>query len=360
MITLRYINFELLRASLAGIGILLLIGISSRLGQFLKQVASGQLASEHLFVLLWYKLPGFFIIVIPVGCFLGTLFVYGRLRKDFELTAWASCGVSPWRMVLYALPVALLFTVVTGVFSLYLAPAGTWKAQQLEHETKQTLTIIPAAKFHYFDDSNTAIYAGAVDYHQDILHDVVIIKWLAHENHPKELKINPSWLMLKSSKAFFARQLDGYNVVMSNGFRYKFTPTQQDWEISRFQYWDMFIPVNNLAAPVRTRTKALSSATLQNSNSPRAQAEWQWRLSLPFLIPLAIGLAITLSLKQKFSRNKTLLFGIGILFLALVGLANSKSLLMQGTLPPWPGLFFVHILLCVLIVWWLYRSSVRL
>ena len=57
--------------------ILLSVGLISRFIQYLGQAASGDIATDVLFLLMFYRLPDFFLVIVPLAFLLSILLVYG-------------------------------------------------------------------------------------------------------------------------------------------------------------------------------------------------------------------------------------------------------------------------------------------
>ena len=67
--------------------ILLVVGLTSRFIQYLGQAVAGELASDVLLLLMFYRLPDFFLVIVPLAFFLGILLVYGRMYAENEMVA---------------------------------------------------------------------------------------------------------------------------------------------------------------------------------------------------------------------------------------------------------------------------------
>ncbi len=68
------------------------------------------------FSYIWFKIPEFVHIILPVTALTATLLSLGFLNKFNEITAMKTCGISLYRIIL---PL-LLLAVVTGILSFYL------------------------------------------------------------------------------------------------------------------------------------------------------------------------------------------------------------------------------------------------
>ena len=59
------------------------------------------------------------------------MLVFGRMYLDSEMAVFTSSGISPKKLSLYAAASIMLVSFVTGSLSLYLAPLGLRKVDQL-------------------------------------------------------------------------------------------------------------------------------------------------------------------------------------------------------------------------------------
>ena len=124
MIVFRYLSREVLQTLAAVSGVLLLIIMSGRFIKYLAQAAAGQLDSGVLLMIMAYRLPGFMVLILPLGMFLGILLAYGRLYLDSEMTVLSATGISDRKIIGYTQGPALLIMLIVGLLSFWIAPAG--------------------------------------------------------------------------------------------------------------------------------------------------------------------------------------------------------------------------------------------
>ena len=103
-------------------GLAALIWLTQSL-RFVELVVNRGLSFRVFIQLTSLLLPNFVAIILPIGCFVVTLFVYQRLAGDRELTVMRGAGLSQAAvarpaMVLAALAVGLLY-----VLNLWVVPA---------------------------------------------------------------------------------------------------------------------------------------------------------------------------------------------------------------------------------------------
>ena len=99
MIIFRYLSLQILQVTVAVSLILLLVGLISRFIQYLGQAVSGELASDVLLLLMFYRLPDFLLVIVPLAFFFGILLVYGRMHEDNEMVVLLNSGMSQSRLL---------------------------------------------------------------------------------------------------------------------------------------------------------------------------------------------------------------------------------------------------------------------
>jgi len=89
----RYVSKELLLTWLAVTLVLILILLSSALARLLGDAAAGTIPSEAVWPLLMFTGAQYFILLVPLGLYLGVLLNFSRMYKDNEMAAMGACGI---------------------------------------------------------------------------------------------------------------------------------------------------------------------------------------------------------------------------------------------------------------------------
>ena len=92
---LRYLNREVMTHMVAVSFVLLVIIFSGRFVKYLAEAATGDIAADILLPVMFYRLPGFLELIIPLGLFIGILMSYGRMYVESEMVVLSACGISP-------------------------------------------------------------------------------------------------------------------------------------------------------------------------------------------------------------------------------------------------------------------------
>jgi lipopolysaccharide export system permease protein len=118
----RYVLRQVLLTALfvaAAMTILITLFGSLRLVDF---VINRGLPISVLFELIGLRIPGFLAIILPLATVTAVLVVYNRLINESELIVMRSAGMSQWALARPALAVALLITIASYAFTIYLTP----------------------------------------------------------------------------------------------------------------------------------------------------------------------------------------------------------------------------------------------
>ena len=132
-------------------------------------------------------------------------------------------------------------------------------------------------------------------------------------------------------------------------------PGETAYTITDFKRQGVLRPKEATSEP-RLRTKAKPLSQLLNTGDAADQAELQWRISIPLAALLLALLAVPLS----YTSPREGRFGkIAIAILIYIPYANllvlARKWIAAGSMPSWIGLWPVHFLVFLLIVWLLIR-----
>ena len=138
-------------------------------------------------------------------------------------------------------------------------------------------------------------------------------------------------------------------IVFVNGVSTIAKPGAESYQQTKYARHGIRLPRGEQSSRA-LENSAKSFTALLNSDDLESIAELQWRFSIPFaallLALLAIPLSYTSPRQGRYSK-------IAIAILIYVPYANllvlSRKWVAAGTIPPWVGLLWVHLLVIVLI-----------
>jgi lipopolysaccharide export system permease protein len=149
----------------------------------------------------------------------------------------------------------------------------------------------------------------------------------------------------------------GKYLVLVDGYRYEGTPGTADFRIIKYAEHEVRIQPGE-AVLETNQTSAMSSIDLWRSSSPYHLAELQWRLSMPVSALLLSMLAIFLS-RTNPRQGRYAKFFLGILVYVVYSnlLGVARSLVEKGTVDPAVGIWWVHLLLIIVIVFFMVQHA---
>lgn len=127
---IEYIIKQTVSPFLIGLGGFLIFVSIELLYQLSDIIVRYKVGIDKLFLLIYYNLPYFIVLGIPVGVLLGIFWVLSRMRTDNELIALQTHGITLRKLVIPFVIFALAMSFVSYLFNDYLVPAGNKKASE--------------------------------------------------------------------------------------------------------------------------------------------------------------------------------------------------------------------------------------
>ena len=352
---LRYLTKEILTHMVAVSFVLLVIIFSGRFVKYLAEAAVGDIAADILLPVMFYRLPGFLELIIPLGLFIGILMSYGRLYVESEMVVLSACGVSPQRLAGYTLVSAFIVMLLVGFLSLVITPLGAAQSQALldDPSSSQGLQSLASGRFQARRGSDIVSYARSVDSKTGVMESVFLAQRDRDENGRPVMLIT----FAKEGEIAVDPESGARYFELREGYRYDGMPGRRDFTVSRFERFGELLPEPEggirTAAPVDAR----STRTLLASDAVEDRAALQWRISLPLMVPIVAIIAMCLSkTDHRRGRYIKMLPAFFIYLFYLMLLANARSSLEEGGGLP-GGVWLVHLLFLLLGLGMLYGPA---
>jgi lipopolysaccharide export system permease protein len=311
---------------------------------YLTVSASSEVIGGSVLKLIATLLPSYLSILLPISLFLSILWVYGKLFADNELLVIFACGMT-WRRLLKitTLP-AFLIMLVVGACSLYLVPTMNVYQQNLSSQAsayKSNLSLIKPGRIFSTSGGKQVIYIGQSDVQKGTISNLFIYR---NVNNVPEIIVAPSGYQ-KIDKTTGATY-----IVLTDGHEYKGQLGQQDYQIVKFGDFAQRI-TNPVVVQQSESIDASNKTTWQLFQQPQPEdwAELQWRFSAPISVLVLAALAVAICYVPPRHGRFSKLFPAILLFIIYFNLLSaSRSWLQQGSLSPWIGLWWVHIVFLIL------------
>lgn len=361
MLVFRYLTREVLTNMLAVTFVVLLIIMSGRFVRHLDQAATGDLASNVVFLMILFRLPNFVSLILPLGFFIGILLAYGRLYVESEMVVLSTSGMSPTRLLGYTAIPALLLMGFLGYNALYLAPTGEARVQKIlaDPETKESLGVLLPGAFRTFNDERQVAYVESLNSDKTRMKTIFLSSAQELEEGEQFPRVN---LVLADTGKIVRKGPAGDRYVeLYDGYQYEGTPGRNDFQVARFETYGVRISDRRGALARREERDAVPTSALISSDKPGYKATLQWRLSLPVIIPIVALLALSLSRTNPRQGRFVKLFPAVLVYMTyLVSLQAARDAVEAETLPVAIGLWPVHLAFLLLglflyygQIWWL-------
>ncbi len=344
MIIFRYLTRQVLAVTTAVTLILLVVGLINRFIQYLSEAVAGEMSSNVLLLLIFFRLPDFLLVILPLALFLSILLTYGRMYAENEMTVLIASGLSRRRLLGLTAGSSLLVAVLVSLLSLVLAPWGIRNTEQLKQQQDQLteLDLITAGQFQEFNDGERITYAERIASDPDgrRLENVFVVSSSANAGGRSPIRI----LVSDSARPEVEPRTGARFMRLENVVQYQGEPGSAEFTVGEFEVQAILLPEPAGFGELEEE-KALRTSVLWGSPEPAHQAELQWRLSAILIIPIVTLIAVPLSKVNPRQGRFSKLVPAALLYAAYFMLLQvSRDQVAEGALPSSLGLWWVHVL----------------
>jgi lipopolysaccharide export system permease protein len=356
----RYLAKEVLVTTVAVLLVLLLVFMSGRFVGYLADAAAGELAANVLFPIMYYRLPNFIELILPLSFFIGIILTYGRLFVESEMVVLTACGMSQRRLLLYTLIPALMIAIISGSLSLYVSPIGEVKVEEIltDPEARNSLNTLAPGRFQSTDNSTAVFYTERLYSSRTRMKNVFVANG-SPDN--KSDKAEMTVVIAKTGKLIQSETTSARYLELYDGYQYRGNPGELAFDVVKFDTFATLMKQSERRLSRIQELDAVPTQELLNSDDPRYQAALQWRLSIPWLVIISAMMAIGMSRTNHRKGRYTKMFPAILLYLAyFVSLTMTRASIAEGEINVFPGMisnhsaaFIVGLLLVFGPDWWL-------
>ena len=319
-------------------------------GELLNDMAGGRIPPGLLTDLLFLNIPEIINTVIPIGVFMAIIWGLGRLFRDQEMAVMRASGFSLQMLMRPLFNLLVPVAVLVFVIGVYVAPSSAQAVQlKLENAFRTAAEWgLQTGQFHVLQKGNLILYVEAVEKDGRTLRNIFIQLrqndreqiWVAEEGY--------YWLDTDTGVRY---------LTLENGQITAAGESALDYGIVSFSRNDLRLP-DPEAANKRTDVKARPSKDILFSAHPEEAAEIQWRVSPAIAIVVLGLLAIPLAHSApREGRSGRVLLGILVYMVYANLLYMDRSWIAKGVMPPALGLWWVHLLMLAIAIFWLRRQG---
>ncbi len=318
--------------------VLLLIFLTNRLVRYLAEAAVGDLSREVVFQLIALKSASYLIVLMPLAFYLALLLVLGRMYRDGEMYALWACGVGPGRLYRPLYMVGLPLTLVMLAGSLWGLPLLSAAELTLLEKAARNVEVsgISAGRFREGEGGRRVFYTERMD--DDGLGMENVFVYAEGEEREVVLSARRGHI-----EAIPGSDGDRY-LVLEEGWRHEGRAGEADYRLIRFREHRLLVQQAEGGRP-RIKRNAIPTAELWGMDGLRNMAELQWRLTSP-LVPLALAfVAVPMSrTRPRQGAYGRVVLGVVFYFVYTNLMVVARAWLEKGEIPPWLGLWWVHLL----------------
>ena len=338
MIINRYIYREIFQRLIWIAALLFLIFSTFKYVDYLSDAASGKIPAGYILKLLCLRMLAMQTEVLPLVLFLAVILTYSRLEQDNELTALATAGIGTVHQLHIVVRFTLVFCLLVAFISFHASPwakSNIWKLKEQAWQ-ESMITGIAAGQFKELNNSNSVLYVEKYSENKNTMQNIFL-----------QIRQNDKNSVIRSDKARFDTANESGNrfIIFENGRRYLGTPGTVVYQITDYEKLGVLIETKDTEFS-SSNPEVLPTSALLGSTLIIHRAELQWRIS-SVLACLLLGLfAVILSRLPIGKKPYTLLLiAILIYFIYSNTLGISRTLMERNLIPPYLGLWWVHLIL---------------
>jgi lipopolysaccharide export system permease protein len=347
----KYILREWFWTTLAVSIVLTVVLLGAYLGDMLKDIAGGRIPAGLMSMQLLFHMPETMGNILPLAGFVAVMWGLGRLYRDQEMAVMRSSGFG-WKNLLKPLgslmvPLAALLLLL----GLVIAPSSAKMAEKQLEEAFRSAAMwgLQAGKFHVLKRGELVLYAESIEADSGTLRNIFIKQ--------RQEEREQVWVSQKGRYWMDADSGDRY-LILEEGKVVDLAPGQLDIRVLSFARNDLRLPEPEFRKRKRPKITSEPSMALLKNGNPESIAELQWRLS-PAISVVVLGLlAIPLSHSEP-REGRGIRIVLGILVYLLYGnlLFLCRTWMIEGVLPTWIGMWWVHLSFLIISFIWVQRQG---
>ena len=352
MLFRRSLTQELISTASGAFLILVGIVIAQRAGYFIRLAAKGILPNDAITTLLGFNMVKFLPMILSLTLFLAVLMTLSRWYRDSEMIIWFSSGmgITAWiRPVLnFVLPVIGLILLL----SLFVMPWAISKgeAYRMQLESRDELSSISPGVFKESSNGERVFFIESFDELGNIVKNI-FVQSIQHQKLGIIVAAQGHRLVEKNGDHF---------VVMENGRRYQGTRGTAEFSTTYFEKYAIRVEAKE-AKEKPPSTESKSSQELFLSENTMHKAELQWRFAIPISALILSLLAIPLSaMDPRAGRSANFMLALIIYIIYNNLLSIMYAWIIQDKVHAMIGLWPVHLLFAVLVIYMFYRRALQL
>jgi len=342
-----YIISEILRPFLVVSLILTGLFASFSSARFLSQAVTETLGAAAMIELVFLETLIALEVLIPIALYTGVIIGLGRLHRDQEIVAIQSVGVSTTHVIKAVLVLSVPVALLSGGISMLGRPWAYERSYFLDARAEAELNTdrFQAGRFYGNEDSGRIVYLQHKDSKSGLMQNVF--------HYTRDGRYSE----IVTAKEAYKRDAGPDRVPqlhLFDGVIYKFDRNGAEDSVVRFA---KLVYLTDTARELGYKRKAASTLSLMDSGQSYDIAELQWRLSRPVAAVLLALIAVPLSRASPRQGRGEKSFTAALVFAIYYNLSGlAKTWVEQGTVPAFPGVWWLHALTLIIVIVTLFGS----
>lgn len=344
----RYIFKEITVPFLLGMATFTSVLLMGRLLKLADLVVAKGVPLASILRMVFYLLPYFCLVTIPMAFLLAVLLAFGRLSADSEVTAMKACGVGLYGLLPPVFGFALIAYLATTFITVYALPWGNTSFKRLLVDVMKSRADLSIKERVFIDDfPGVVMYLDRYDRKERVMSGILI----QDERNPAE----PSTIFAKSG--LLASDPDGRKIRLqldNGGIHHPLGKT--GYRLIEFQRYDLVINLDSTPGEVAKNEldmtfdelrDAIRTAKVHDKRVRDMLLELHRRFSFPFacFVFALVGMPLGIQ-NQRSGKASGFSVSIGIILAYYIVFLAGRTLGERGIVHPavavWtPNLIFI-------------------
>ncbi|HSD97752.1 MAG TPA: LPS export ABC transporter permease LptF [Sulfuricaulis sp.] len=330
--------------------VLLVVMVLMSLSFLLGRAVRGDQSRTVVFILLGFQTLSKLDVLLPLAFYLGILLTLSRWYRDSEMTVLAACGVGLMHFMRPVMVLGLVFGALALAGAFYFTPFATRQIEQVKlviSQRSEPASIYPGV-FLEAPGTGRIVYAEKIEENGGL--QGIFVSSLEEGKQ--------GVLVAKSGYPYTDPKTGDKFIALQNGTLYEGEPGEAGYRILEYSVYSLrIVPTKIGEAPVPTAglptLKLLTQLADRNIN-----AEFHWRLGKTIaLFVLALYAVVLAYTDVRRGRMSNLFVAIVVYFIYSNLLGIGETLLQNGRMPAAAGLWWVHIGMALVALYFLRQRA---
>lgn len=345
-----YIFYELAGPFCLGLLVFTFVLLMNKILRLVDLLINKGVSLGEVFTLIWYLMPSFLVLTLPMAILLAILIALGKFSADAELMAMKASGVSLYQMLPPFAVLCIAGFVVTNALTLYLLPKGNYafRNELVDIARKHSEATLEEGVFvDTFD--GFVLYINSFDKEESKVHGIFLID----KRDPKLQTV------IVAQQAVIIADQNNANIFfkLDQGTIHRFDPKTLNYQYALFNNYDMNIPLQDMDddEKFKIKYKEMDTGALwalarerreKNISALSINVEIQKRLAFPFacLVFGILGVAVG-SFWRRGGRSYGFILSLVIVFLYYICMNLGENLAKSDQALTFIGIWLPNFLL---------------